>query len=820
MALPYLIKHIYNNGTEEVIRRGKKIHALGNVELIEYDDLIGNIIFRVKDDGYATFYKVHITQFKDAKTLSLRCTCPYNLSEVCRHKAGALFHLQDMLDRNMLGDKETVYDQQHTVVKIKQLDIKLLRMLASVESFSEAENFLLSQKVNIHEAANERVKASLEMEGEQYQILIQKNEERNFDTSCTCKSETAHPLCVHKTIVLLQLLKQFGANYFDTIRNWDKEKNKLLSLYGYSLDDDLDGKFEFTYTDGKPFLRLLDTSIKRVTITPGTELRPKPVEQPVVVISDTHDTQEEPDHISYKLGVVIVANQTQYPYAQFELVQGEADEAITKFISKTAKLDLSKFINTDPLSEDDKMLVQQLRKLLPGEVSRYLNRNSPFSGIWENIIQQHNDELPEETRHLINEYLHPKYKKLFTELAGSPFVFYLPDGKSFTTANLEHASLMEQAISPDFEISYQQDQYIIDCRVKLPLADLNITDNECESPFFFQYHQQFFIWKKPEDILVVEKFMPAGRIVISQDDWASQLQSFVLPLSKEYNVHFANVKKEEIRDAKPEIKIILKEKGEYLLFQPVFNYKGYDVTVQDKDKIFLPQADKLLVIHRNILAERELLTRIEALHSGFVKPTESGVLALKGKDVLRNNWFFLFIDAVKEMNIPIYGFEALKNFRFNTAKPSTKIFISSNTDWFDAKVQIQFGDQKVTVDDVKKALANKQQFVQLTDGTLGILPEEWIKKYSLLFRVGDGKAGNIKLSKYHFSVIEELYLQRDEEELQFQLEEKYERLKDNHAIKPIPAPAHLKSILRPYQESGFQWLNYLREVQWGGYFSR
>jgi non-specific serine/threonine protein kinase len=814
MALPYLIKHIYNNGTEEVIRRGKKIHALGNVELIEYDDLIGNIIFRVKDDGYATFYKVHITQFKDAKTLSLRCTCPYNLSEVCRHKAGALFHLQDMLDRNMLGDKETVYDQKHTVVKIKQLDIKLLRMLTSVESFNEAENFIQSQKAHIHEAANERVKASIELGGEQYQILIQKNEERNFDTSCTCNSEKAHPLCVHKTIVLLQLLKQSGANYFDTIRNWDKEKNKLLSLYGYSLEDNLDGKFEFTYTDGKPFLRLLDSSIKRVTITPGTELRPKPVEQPVVMASDA--LSEEPDNTSYKLGVVIVANQTQYPYTQFELVQGEADDALTKFVSKTAKLDLSKFINTDPLSEDDKMLVQQLRKLLPGEVSRYLNRNSPFSGIWENIIQQHNDELPEETRHLINEYLHPKYKKLFAELAESPFVFYLPSGKSFTTANLEQASLMEQAISPDFEISYQQHQYIIDCRVKLPLADLNITDNECESPFFFQYHQQFFIWKKPEDILAVERFMPEGKIIISEENWPEKLQSFVLPLSKEYNVHFANVKKEELRDVKPEIKIILKEKGEYLLFQPVFNYKGYDVMIQDKEKIFLPQADKLLVIHRNVQAERELLSRIEALHSGFVKPAESNVLVLKGKEVLRNNWFFLFIDAVKEMNIPVYGFEALKNFRFNTAKPSTKIFISSNTDWFDAKVQIQFGDQKVTVDEVKKALANKQQFVQLTDGTLGILPEEWIKKYSLLFRVGDGKAGNIKLSKYHFSVIEELYLQRDEEELQFQLEEKYERLKDNHAIKPISAPAHLKSILRPYQESGFQWLNYLREVQWGG----
>lgn len=86
----------------------------------------------------------------------------------------------------------------------------------------------------------------------------------------------------------------------------------------------------------------------------------------------------------------------------------------------------------------------------------------------------------------------------------------------------------------------------------------------------------------------------------------------------------------------------------------------------------------------------------------------------------------------------------------------------------------------------------------------------------MLFRVGEGKSGSMKLSKYHFSVVEELYMQRDEEELFFQLEEKYDRLKENHSIKEIAAPVHLKSILRPYQESGFQWLNYLREVQWGG----
>ena len=74
--------------------------------------------------------------------------------------------------------------------------------------------------------------------------------------------------------------------------------------------------------------------------------------------------------------------------------------------------------------------------------------------------------------------------------------------------------------------------------------------------------------------------------------------------------------------------------------------------------------------------------------------------------MLKNNWFFLFIDAIKDMDVPVYGFEALKNYRFNTAKPSTKIYISSHTDWFDAKVDIHFGEQKVTVADVKKALRN------------------------------------------------------------------------------------------------------------------
>ena len=815
MALPHLIKHIYNNGTDEVIRRGKKIHATGNVELVEYDDLMSSVVFRVKDDSYATTYRVNISKFKDAATLSLRCSCPYNLGEICRHEAGALFQLQELLDRNMLDEKDLMYDQKHTVVKMKHLDLKMIRLLSSPQSYTIAEEFLQKSKPKIIEAKDERVRSEVKYEGEEHKVLVQKNEERNFDTSCTCQSDSKHPLCVHKVILLVHLYNKFGANYFDTIRNWDKEKNKLLEAYGFSLNDDLKGKFEFAYKDGKPFLRVLDSSIKRIAPSAiGFQRKP-------VVVNTQAEVEVEEEvakPAAMQLGLVFL-NNDQYPFVQVEAIQGEPNEERTAFTSKTEKLDLAKYINTEVFSEDDKLLIQQLRKLQTTEVSRYLNRNSPFSGIWENIIQQHNDTLPEETRNLIVEYLHPKLKKIFTE-ANPHFSFYLPAKKPFTTANLKKIHLSDEPSLLNFNINYNNGLYEVQCFVRLNHIEVPLTENEVESPLLFLNGDTCFLWQNPKDAFLVEKFMPLGKIEIEEADWARQLQQTVLPLAKDYNVQFNNVKREDVKDIKPDVRLLLKEKGDYLLFQPVFLYRGYEVKPQDKDKLIVPQQDTLLVIQRNIEEEQAFIKKVENLHSQFIRQEGTDNLILKGGDVLKNNWFFLFVDAMRDMNIPVFGFEALKNFRFNTAKPSTKIYISSHTDWFDAKVEIHFGDQKITVSDVKKALANKQQFVQLQDGSLGILPEEWIKKYSLLFRVGEGKSEKMKLSRYHFSVIEELYENRDEEELFFQLEERYEKLKDFKDIEKVEAPAHLKPILRPYQESGFQWLNYLNEVKWGGDFSR
>jgi non-specific serine/threonine protein kinase len=57
----------------------------------------------------------------------------------------------------------------------------------------------------------------------------------------------------------------------------------------------------------------------------------------------------------------------------------------------------------------------------------------------------------------------------------------------------------------------------------------------------------------------------------------------------------------------------------------------------------VPAGDKVIIVHRNRPAEQEFIAKMQNLHSNFIYQEDSQALALKGIDVLKNNWFFLFV---------------------------------------------------------------------------------------------------------------------------------------------------------------------------------
>jgi len=812
MSLSHILKFVYNNGTDEVIRRGKKIHAIGYVEFVEHDDLLGSVVFRVKDDNYSTSYKVHVQKYKDPRAMSLRCSCPYNLGDICRHEAAALLQLQDLVDKNMLGDRIMKYDQQHTVIKMKSIELKTIRLLSAPDAGEKADLILRNGKANIISAKDERVEARFDIDGEIFPIVIQRNQERNFDTSCKCKEEN-HPLCIHKTALFLQLINSFGSHYFDTIRNFDKEKNKLLGIYGYSMNDaDWDKKFEFTYKDGKPFLRVLDPSVKRVNapVQESTTYASKKVVETIF--------QEEKEIIknASRLGVVFIETPKKHPGLSIELVSGELNEEDLFFVGKVEKIDVQKYVPTSGMNPEDVNLLNTVRKFHSSEVDKYLSRNSPFSGIWENVIQSEEDGLPSETTSLIDEYIFPKIVKLFADFKDKTSFMYLKSGKTFTTANLTKIEIGHGSMLPSLQIVQGSKQVEVIPKVVIREWDIEFDANEWQSTLVALFNNSMYNWNSLEDYQALLEFIPANKRKVSNTNWPTYLESIILPFARLYSVDFEKEFFGNHFDGKPTLHLLLQEKNDYLIFVPVFQYQHYEVKPNDKETILIADGAKIKLIKRDIEKEQEFLKKITSLHSNFIKTENSFNMVLKGSDVLKNNWFFLFMDAMRDAEIPVVGFDVLKNFRFNASKPKTRIYISSDVDWFDAKVNVVFGDQQVTIEEIKRALTNKQQFVQLNDGTLGILPEEWLKKYSLLFKVGEGKLDKLRLSKFHLSVIDELYNGIDETEVMIKLEEKYERLRSFNRINEVNPPHQLAEILRPYQVAGYHWLNYLNEVGWGG----
>lgn len=811
MSLPPLLRHVYNHGTEEVIRRGKKIFHTAGVQMLDVDHLLEQIRFRVRNDLYQNYYTVTVLKYLDTKNLSVRCQCPYNLGEICRHEVAALFQLNDILQSGFFENTDISYDQKHTVVRMRQVSIQMLRIFSEPEVLERAQEMAKTKKAILLATVGDKIEAEVPDGDETYKVIIRQNDERYFDTSCECKEHT-HPLCTHKATVFLQVLNTYGQEYFQSLRNWDEQKNKLLRQYGYSLNDDLTNKFTFTYENGKPFLRVLDPTIKKVAMpqaAPRREVVAQIVEQEV---------EEEVKKKETRLGIVVDTHTNWYPFVNMVLVSGTPNDEQTKFVDGIEKLQLQQYINPLRFKEDERELIPIIRKFTPEELVRYLKKTLPFGDILDDYQQVLKEEPAEEIKEQLWEYLLPKYKKLLERYSDYSLCFLHKPSPSFTSATLEPIAFSDKRIHPQLNIGKKGTEYVATISWIIDNINVSHADVQMLNPALLLYDYQLFSISNISEIHLVEQFLPDGKLVVSADKWNDFLQGELMAWSQIVHVNFDEELIETIDKIKPAFRLYLREREQMLIMQPAFSYQDAEIRWGFFGDVIQPHKGIVKIITRNEQAEHEFTHLVANLHSDIQANRKEHFFYLPATSVLANNWFFRFVEIMKEWNVELFGFESLKNLRINTHKPATKVHVSSGIDWFDAQVEVAFGEQVVSLLEVKKAIAQKQNFVRLDDGSIGLLPEEWLQKYSLLLKVGESKGNKLRLKKFHFSVLDELLADVDEEALQRELEEKKERLEGiiSNDYSDLTPPTQLKATLRPYQLAGFQWLVFLNEAGWGG----
>lgn len=816
MSLPDLIKHVYHNATDEVIRRGKRIFHTSGVQMLENDTLIEQVVFRVRNDVYSNFYKVTVQNYLHPKDISLRCQCPYNMGTVCRHEAAALFQLNDLLQSGYFENVKMQYDQTHTTVRMRQITTHFLKLFSSASVFEQAEEIVAAKRIKVLEAKNDAVKAEVKDEaGKVSNVFLKQNEERYFDTSCDC-DEKRFPLCVHKAAVFLEALNKHGGHYFSTLRNWDVQKDKLLNLYGYSLKDDLTGKFDFSYHDGKPFLRVLDPSIKKISMQPAVPVSKYKAEKEAMVAEAVAPSKK-------RMGVLVGGSKIDYfPYTSFELLSGEPDENGEGYSGTVEKLEANQYISPAGLQERDKLLVTALRKQSPDELFKSIKRDTPFGEFWDSLPKELMEFPKDELRKQVWDFYLPRYQRLLEHFNSYPFVYYLPEGKYFLTNNLEKAHFSQKTYQTQIFVEPAPEangDILLELRFQIDEDIYHFNQVFVVNSAMIRVGNVFHAAANIDVVMIMEQFRNDGTILIKAEDWPEYLKAELLPLSGNTAIDFHESLKENVTEVEPELKLYLRETDKMMVFKPIFDYEGVEKQWLDYTPAVTAKNGKVVVHERNEASEQTFLTMLRHLHPLMQESRKSHSFLLPANEALKGNWYFGFMDTLQAANVKIVGYENLKQLRINPNKPRTKLQFSSGIDWFDADVELTFGDERVSIAEVKKALTKKQNFVALSDGSIGLLSEDWLDKYSLMVKLGAVSGGNqIRLKKFHFSAIEGLSEEIEESDVLAELAEKRERLLDYDFEKNdnFELPENVHATLRPYQQAGFKWLSFLSEIGWGG----
>src|SRR5690606_13829475 len=157
-------------------------------------------------------------------------------------------------------------------------------------------------------------------------------------------------------------------------------------------------------------------------------------------------------------------------------------------------------------------------------------------------------------------------------------------------------------------------------------------------------------------------------------------------------------------------------------------------------------------IERNKEKEIRLTSIIMEQHSDFKEQLEEQEYFYLHKDrFLEEDWFLDAFDVWVSAGITVLGFNEIKDNNLNPFKAKINIEVHSGEDWFNAKLTVSFGKTKATLKQVHRAIRNKNRFVELDNGTQGILPEEWINKIAQYFQVGDIDGDILKIAKINFT---------------------------------------------------------------------
>lgn len=743
--------------------------------------------------------------------ISSHCSCPFDHGNVCKHEvalaveAEAFFSTQDQSKNNLeVADiekpiavtpksaKKYSSTAPYTIpienVYNTNLDA-LIKAHASKQNYNSYINILLDIEL---EAASDNhlnfIVAENEYWSSNYVSLEIKKTETELSLLCHCKNSNKN-LCKHQTRALYYISKKaplFLASKEEILA----KKEVLLNAYGFSLKDDIyNTYFDFQYVNGKLEATPKVPGILKSYANEDLDLFSKNFTDPKTIIASQLPVE---DNTKPKAFALLFA--PPHHGLGFYPVMGNTDKLKRRLTSKITIVEADTYIAKKQLfTEKEQLILESIFKLenfdskLTSTVHRYQFQNikTIVNAIDDTVIV---GRLTEVKQNISSKYIEP------------------------VVISKTHPSL-------SFKLTEETHFYLLKAYIKLEGKKIALKKGAYVNNLFcIQKKDTYYFYKSLYEAQAFLKFNETPEIRINKTDFEAYNEALIKPLEKQFEV-VVSKRKYKLRPTKAtdfKKQIYCSEEEDIIILNPILEYNNEHYELLKNDYLTYEDNGKHVKVNRHLDLEREFYNTIASTHPYF-KNQNQGFFYLNIEDFVKNGWFLEAFEIFKTHNIEIYGSEKLSKLKYNTNKPTIQTNVNSEIDWFDVGIEIKFGDQLVSLKDIRKSVINKDNFVKLKDGSIGILPKQWVEKYSNVFRSGDVKKDTIKVSKYQLSIIDTLY---EDIDITSEIAKNHRQIKEGldsfKNINNVQKPAGLKANLRNYQKEGLNWLNFLETYKFGG----
>jgi non-specific serine/threonine protein kinase len=635
---------------------------------------------------------------------------------------------------------------------------------------------------------------------------------KEFRFSCNCEQKN---FCDHLRVAVAYLREKEGYNYFMQFRNWDDEKAAAIIGLGLKPGSAEAECVEF-YVDSwgnlvhkmPPWLWTEKNALTKLTaVSHSLGLKDQSSR------TQSFDPLQAATVKAFEPAFVFQKASRLLPFP-FELAVINVAEG------KFNKLNVT---NPEKLDEMRPSMSQSLWKSIHSISAEALNGVIRETGsnytLPNNSIHIHDGSNPWMR---LQAHYYESLKSLWPVICASSV--YTSDEVKILQKTCVAASVFQEFVTP--VIRLQAVDAFIELRVFWKAGDGDIIEKQLKPVAGILLHDgdTWYLPASIDKLKLLEAF-PEGYVKMPANMLGQLLTDMLPGLRKSYELEIDPAIAPRRVHLEPTFSLHFAEQsGTHLALIPRAHY-GQDVKYFEENPASYLQknADNVLEeIVRDAAAEQAFSERIRTLHPDFAK-SNGAIYRITFKDALAQSWYQHVLAELALEGIPVTGISELLHFRYSPHKAEVKVQSHEDEgtieeiDWFDLKIEISFGDQQVSLKEVRRALMNGQAGVRLHDGSIGLLPDDFVEQYGALFRLGsESKDGNLRVSKLHFTLIDQLHEAQLSTSIREEIARKKEKLRNIENLQIAALPKGINATLRPYQIAGFQWLQTLDELEWGG----